>query len=171
MSDFSKINDEVQQQLSSQAPAPAPPAAAPATPAIEQAPAPPTETELLRDEVERLKSQAAATEQQHQADLATARTKAIVDSALNAPVVRMNCGQQDAAISAIVHKITNFRWHQLTPEKRCEAIGIYGSEQVADKTCRQYFGPNTSEAAVQLQRSNPLEYLRLRGIARCRGIA
>lgn len=146
------------------------PAAAPATASIEQAPAPPTEAELLRDEIERLRAAAAATEQQHQADLATARTKAIVDTALNAPVVRMNCGQQDAAISAIVRKITNFRWHQLTPEKRCEAIGIYGSEQVADKTLRQYFGPDTSAVAVPLQRSNPAEYLRLRGIARCRGL-
>lgn len=106
----------------------------------------------------------------HEADLAAARQKVILDAAMKPPTTSVGRGKQDAAIAKVINTIDNARFHALSPQKRCETIGIYGSEQVTDATVRKYFGPDTSAAATQLQKSNPAEYSRLRGIARCRGI-
>ncbi len=164
------IDIAVQQQLENQGvPTPAaPPSGGPPAPAAAPAPTP-SELEQARQEIDRLKAEALAAAQRHEADLAAAKTKSIIDAAMKS-VAKVSVGQQEVAIANVIRQIGNSRWHALQPHKRCEAIGIYGSEQVTDKALQKLFGPDTSAAATQLQKSNAAEYLRQRGIARCRGI-
>lgn len=163
------IANAVQQQLENQqVPVPTTEPISEGQP-IPEVPGFPSELQLAKEEIGRLNAAAEATAQQHAADIAAIKTKGIIDNALK-PVATVSTSQQEMAIAEVIRRIKNARWHALPPHERCEAIGIYGSEQVSDKALHKLFGPDTSAAATQLQKSNPAEYLRQRGIARCRGI-
>jgi hypothetical protein len=170
---FENIDKSVNVELANQG-TPTP-ATAPMEPTVANAervqlPPEPSALDLANAEIARLRSEAETAAAQHEVALASLKAKSIIDSAMRPPTAKINRGEQDAAITKVVNRIGNCRWHALSPQQRCESIGIYGSEQVTDKALRQYFGSDTSAAATQLQRTNTAEYARLRGIARCRGI-
>ena len=168
MADFTKIDQTVNAALDNQG-TPTP-AAAPATPPIEQTPIPPSELEQLRAEVAQLRSEAALKEITRQDELSAQRLKT-AGALANQPVARLATGQQDIEIQKAISAVGgNFRWHQLSPAQRAEALGVSGADTKLS-VVKQYFGSGSdSGAANRLAMQNPAEYKRLRALAKVNGV-
>ncbi len=138
-------------------------------PAIET-PVQPSPLDLANAEIARLKSEAITREAARQDELSAQRLKTAAALA-NQPVVRLGTGEQDVSIEKAIKAVGgNFRWCQLTPQQRAEALGVSGSDTKLS-TVKQYFGSGSdSGAANRLAMQNPAEYKRLRALAKVNGI-
>lgn len=166
MSELSKLNELVSTTVEEQTPAPA--AAAGATPAVGTDA---DEVTRLRAEIDQLKAERTVEQQAARAERDELRLKAAVEQA-HRPSPRAGTSRQDTEYAQLIRKLGGLAFlTKLPPAQRCELMHIYGSEQVPDKQVTHFFGPKSnSEAASQLHETDSATYMRLRGIALCRGI-
>lgn len=174
MSDFPKIDEQVNGNIASETPTltqqvvEAAEAAA-ATPAqrhheeIERA---------LKDEIAALKRAAItakAEAEDRASDLRLKAAKAIAHKPI--PAVRSNV-QVDMAFAKLRDKLGgNCYLNNLTPVQQLEAIGIFGTEQIKDSEVKDVMGRSSNSAkANALRRSDPERYSLLRAVSIARKI-
>ena len=127
--DFSKIDQTVNDTLSTQAPA--------AQPTEEQKPAPATtdyQSDLARAnaEIQRLQAEHASEKAEQEARMADLRIK-MAATAAHKPTQHVGIGQQDAQLEKIIRECGGRAYFEkLTPSEKSTAMGYAGSDSIKD---------------------------------------
>src|SRR5450759_4607961 len=162
MADFSKINEQVNNNLEAQAPTPAPvPAAPPAVTPGYQA-----QLAEANAKIARLESERAVEKAETERRLSDQRIKTLA-AAAHKPAASLDSGRDAVARSKAIAAVGgNALWYRQSADDRCAALGVTDSASVQDSTIKKLFGPTSdSLAAQELAFSNPEEYKRLKKIA------
>lgn len=119
----------------------------------------PDELSRLRAEVEKLKAERAAEKVAQDEALADQRLKTLA-AAARKPAESLDSGHASVARSKAITAVGgNAYWFGQSPEARCAALGVPGSETVKDSDIKKVFGPTSDAmAAQQLAKHNPAQY-------------
>jgi hypothetical protein len=168
---FENISDKVNEALTKQQ-VPVPPA--PAAPPAGDPPAPtvvpePNELEIVNAELTALKAERAAERLAHESALTEQRRKTAAAEA-HKPKEALNNGRQDAQLAQAVRDEGGLAlWNRLTEKQKCAKLGVADTSTIQTALVEQFFGRNSSSAAVQLAASDPAQYKLLRLVSKLRG--
>src|ERR1039458_10011728 len=138
MTDFSKIDEQVNGNIASETPT----LAAQITEAAKPAPVEADEVIRLRAENEQLKRAAITAKTEAENTASDLRIKAALTAATK-PTEELHLGQTAALRRKLIGQMSNFRWHQMSPDARCALLGVAGSESVKDSDLKKVFGKSS----------------------------
>ena len=128
--------------------------------------------QALREEIVALKSEALRQQVASELALSESRLKTASEIAHSKPNETGDNGRADVQLNKAIAACKGLAyWNRLTESQKTAALGIQGSEQTKDSDLRKIFGSSSDGMAAQrLAKASPVEYRRLRMLAKLRNI-